>query len=144
MDSALLAKLETGKLCVCPTCDQTVKVYPRRVHAKMLKGLQILSTFPDGLTHKEWIKHITWSGDYAKLSYWGLIERNKSTKVWHVTERGHAFLRGELKIPTFANVYNKAVRWFSGPEIDVYECRAHFDLDELMNPNTITNKGVSR
>jgi hypothetical protein len=136
MEQVIRDILASGKAGTCPCCDQTVKLYPRRIYANMLRFLRQLSQAPQGLTPKQAYLSPAYSGDYAKLSYWGLIEQDKE-QVWHITDVGEGFLAGRVMIASHAIVYNGEVQGFSKNLVSIDDCREMFDLDELLNPRTI-------
>jgi hypothetical protein len=57
------------------------------------------------------LNHI--AGDHAKLRYWGLIEEEPVRRDdggragwWQITDRGEQFVRGTLKVPKYALIFD--------------------------------------
>ncbi len=134
----LFTKIKLGEKSVCECCDQTAKMYSRSIYSTMLRALFLLSRSPCGIIHKDFLNHAMHSGDYAKLAYWELAERDAATTVWTITELGQQFLRGEVAVPKYSYVYNGEIQYFSKEKVTVDDCRKKFKLDEVMNPLNVT------
>ena len=140
----------------CPCCSQTVKLYKRGLNGPMAVMLILLHKMNDG-THwtyvGDWRKAAAvkfdnnmdfGGGDYGKLLYWGLVEKqplqpgmnNKSSGQWKMTPKGRDFVLGRTdldKVPSHALVYNGEVVGFSDTEVTIQECLGtRFDYSELM------------
>ena len=134
--------------CHCPLCGQFVKVYKRKITSTMAR--QLLQFYKLTLRGKQWIHTreavfdgSSGAGDFAKLSYWGLIEARphepgnegkKTSGYWRITERGVQFCLGQMKVPLHAYVYNHKVLEFSPESTDITEALTEkFDYRELMD-----------
>jgi hypothetical protein len=109
--------LQTNKEkgCICPCCGQNVKIYKHLMNAK--KALYLIKIYKATL-QGNWCNVMQIAkadnGDYAKLRFWGLIEESKeiptedvkSNGLWRITRKGIQFVRGELRIPKYARVYD--------------------------------------
>lgn len=144
----------------CPCCDQWVQLYEREIHGSMARVLIILHRHflrenPMWIHVPSFLEDLSVQlgaavrgGDWAKLRYWGLIEEKpKETKpakrkdgskrvgFYRVTEKGHAFAKGEIKVPRAALVYNERHLGFSADrEVSIVDCLGkEFNYDELMS-----------
>ncbi len=81
-------------------------------------------------------------GEFAKLSYWGFIEKKANTDrkkahsgVWRITERGQKFITGELaNVAKYCHTYNAQVMGYSEERTTITQALGNgFDFDELMN-----------
>lgn len=134
--------LDSGTTCPC--CGQTCKLYARSIHTDMAKWLIYLV--------KEFERTATWvdvktsavrGGDYAKLVYWGLIERQSDyyriqsatagrTGLWKPTETGVLFARGEISTNKYAYVFDDTVYRYSAETITIHEALGReFSFDEV-------------
>jgi hypothetical protein len=126
----------------CPCCKQFVKEYKRIIHSAMAKGLITLYRRGRGYYHLEEIGLTrTEHGDFAKLAYWGLIERDEnddeSTKRtsgrWRITDRGVQFTLGNIEVIKYAHVYNGKILKLSGDNVDIFNrLGKKFDYSKLM------------
>jgi hypothetical protein len=97
----------------CPCCTQLTKVYRRPLNAAMAYGLiRAYRQVNRELFHMPTVlNHI--AGDHAKLRYWGLIEEEPVRRDdggragwWQITDRGEQFVRGTLKVPKYALIFD--------------------------------------
>ena len=76
----------------CPCCNQTVKLYKRKLNSSMALGLIMISLKHNGVNTSNWFHlenyfkdlpvHSTVRGDIPKLRHWGLIESfNRIRKI---------------------------------------------------------------
>lgn len=97
---------------------------------------------PSYLTQMSAMGSAARGGDWVKLRYWGLIEgkkgerKDKSKRVglYKITEEGHKFAKGEIKIPKYARIYNKKFLGFVVKETtSIQECLdTEFNYEDLM------------
>jgi len=109
----------------CPVCHQTCKVYYRQIYetnAKWLIEFNGLSkTRTEEYIHVSDVQGLP-NGDYAKLRYWGLIERAESKRGngWYrILPWGRMYAEGEATIPLYAAVHNNKLLGFDGPLVDI-------------------------
>lgn len=142
-----------GKGTKCGACEQNVKGYRRQVYDAMAVGLIYLHRWHETKGYRDgWCKmpdlhsRIPRSarfhgGDFAKLVYWGLIEKlkgkrpdgSKRTGFYRLTDAGLAFVLGKSTIQQYALVYNAKLRAFEGPLITIYDAlTTNFDYAQLM------------
>ena len=124
----------TGDAKACPACEQTVKVYPRRITSLMIRNLAQIVATPDGVRSVD--LQFCKGGDHAKLRYWALVlyEPNDETVRWYPTELGRDWLLGKAKVPEIAYVYNGEAVSYSETMVGVRDrLNKHFDYDELMS-----------
>jgi hypothetical protein len=124
----------------CPLCDQRAQLYRRAINARMVAALVAL--YRAG-AHDDWVHLPTLvpnSGDPAKLRYWGLIAEELITRpdggragYYRVTDRGVAFLRGQLTVDRWALVYDGRCLGMEGEQVSIRDCSPKgFDLDDLL------------
>lgn len=124
----------------CPACTQHVKVYRRKVNSGMARSLIAMFV----IAGTDWVHVPTKIGarsrEEGKLAYWGLVEESPDPRDdggragwWRVTDRGKAFVLGQITIPTYARVYNGRVLNFDGAYVDIKTALGtKFNYDDLM------------
>lgn len=125
----------------CPACQQTVKVYRRKVNAGMARSL-ILMYRAGGL---DWVHLPTQIGsrsrEEGKLAYWGLVEEQTSPRedggragYWRVTRLGELFIQNGMTIPKYARVYNgRCLSLDPTEQVSIQEALGdRFNYNELM------------
>jgi hypothetical protein len=137
---------------LCPLCRQLVKVYEREITSTMAYTLILLHQHflkkpdwlhvPTFLTEKSKVGSAVRGGDWAKLRYWGLIEEQVGKRAdgsnragfYKMTEKGHQFARGDVKVPKSVYLYNDRVLGFDPVNlVGVQECLGkEFDYNVLM------------
>lgn len=125
----------------CPCCTQRAQVYKRQIHASMARELiKAYRIVTPGSFFRAFDVRQHSAGDFAKLSYWGLIEEEKARREdggrsgwWCVTSKGEAFIRGHIVVPKICRVYNGKALGFREPLISIRDALGkRFDYDELM------------
>lgn len=139
----LLAHVDDG--AACPLCTQFAKVYRRSITSGMARNLI-------GLYRAEgraWA-HITTvmlaekmhPGDFAKVRYWGLLEKDEGRREdgarhngwWRITAEGEAYVRGVHSVPRWARIYDSRCLELVGPLVDIkHALRNRFDYWALMH-----------
>ena len=135
----------------CPHCNQYVKLYKRKITSSMAYALILIQKYFDN-NDEEWL-HVTnylsklniptavKGGDFAKLMHWKLLIKMKETRddgsdrvgYWKVTQKGKDFIKGNVKVPKFAGIYNQKFYGFSGDLISIKDALGtKFKYDELM------------
>lgn len=130
----------------CPCCGQFVKVYRRTITSTMAR--QLLTAY-----HKHGAKvwfhtrtvvlaDASGAGDFSKLEYWGLIERQahvqgedgkRSSGMWRITSIGREWALNRTMVPMYTLVYNDQVLGQEGSLIDVHHALGKkFDYREIM------------
>ena len=142
----------TAKGAQCPCCHQRVQFYKRTLTSTMAYTLIILERH--FRTNSDWLhvpkylsavgaKEASRGGDYAKLRDWGLIEPkpgkrdddSSRTGYWKITERGRAFVRGEIRVHKIIEMYNQKPtgRGVSDETVSIQEALGvNFDYSKLM------------
>lgn len=101
----------------CRYCNHTVREYPHKLNKSLVGALiafyrRIVLTKADvaldsiGLTHSQ-------QANWQKLQYFGLITRDGDTErvnKWSITNKGVAFLKGEIMVLDRVNTFNMEVR----------------------------------
>jgi hypothetical protein len=139
----------------CPCCDRLAKVYRRSINGSslpFLKGLYVLDHrfraegregvyFKSG---KEGEKElITAGGDYSKMEWWGLIERERVQRkdgswrsgYWRITLNGRRFLEKTISVPRYVYEYDgkplnpqpEGIKFVTIDELD-----PEFNLQEIL------------
>ncbi len=139
----------TMKPCKCPTCGQTVKLYPRKLSSALaLFLIDIYNLTIHREVENRWVcvsrdmidkssHHV--SKDYSKLRFWGLLQSNlKDPKRWRITSAGIAFVEGKMVTPEKAFVYNNYCVRLSASTTDIKTALgSKFDIKELMSDRRI-------
>jgi len=135
---------QLGEGVTCPCCGRFGKIYKHKLNTgmarilidlvKMKRGdefidIRILKSFVPG------------SGDYAYLRFWGLIEQapnnlisKRSSGLWRATEKGIAFARGQIQVPSHIFVFDNQPEGFSDTLTDIQTALGErFDYRELMS-----------
>jgi hypothetical protein len=151
-----MLKERAMKGAICPCCRQEVKMYTREITSTMAYTLILLHRHfsvdkswlhvPKFLSQMSAIGSAVRGGDFAKLRYWGLLEAKQDEKkadkrkdgskrvgFYRMTDKGHQFVKGEIKIPTAALVYNGKHFGFTPGEVTIQEALGkEFNYNDLM------------
>ena len=128
----------------CPCCGKHGQIYRRKFNSVMARSLIILyKAGPNfewiNLIHEAAKTHGQVIGDYGKLEWWGLAEREESddgvaTGRYRLTQKGLDFLFNRIEITSHAREYRSNVREFIGGKINIRKAIGdHFDYHELMS-----------
>jgi hypothetical protein len=89
---------QSGHYVQCPCCKKKYnEIYKRHLYKAIVQGL---SNLYHGRGSTSSI------GDFAKLRYWGFIERDKTKKRWKITEKGKNFIQGQISVPKTVFIQN--------------------------------------
>jgi hypothetical protein len=109
----------------CPVCHQTCKVYLRQIYEANAKWLiefnGLGKTRDDPWIHVSEVQGLP-NGDYAKLRYWGLIEKSSGTRgngKYRILPWGVMYAEGKATLPLYAAVHNNKLLGFDGPLVDI-------------------------
>jgi len=127
---------------ICPCCNQSVKLYKRKLTSSMARSLItlfLLNKSKEGYYHTSSL-HNSGGGDFTKLKYWDLIEEmknedkaKKSSGSWKITEKGKSFVTGNIPLQEKVKLYNNKFWGFYGEEISIVTALNNkFDYVELM------------
>jgi len=140
----LLAHLVEGTTCPC--CGQFVKRYRRALNSAMARALVLLYRHLKANPGLEWvhtqsflIAQQAYTGDFAKLRYWGLVEPQVGVRddgsarvgLYRVTPLGEAFVRGTAHVMKYVYLYNDEV--LARPKDDNEQISIHAALGERFN-----------
>lgn len=135
---------------ICPCCDQNVFMYKRSISKPMAQALVLFYTYD--LKHPGQYMHfpseslkangkLGQGGDWAKLVWWDLIERDDGlrdddsdrTGKARITTAGREFVAGTLRVPKYTLSYNKKLCSFVfGQMIDIHDAmKEPFDYRTL-------------
>lgn len=132
--------------CICPCCNQLVKLYKRKLHSGMAITLcRIYKESTDWIAVEEFLRNNKYpSGhDWALLRYWNLIEdkeknenedeEKKCSGYWKITESGKLFVENKLRVKKYILVYNQTFYGYDGTDINVLDAlSSKFNYSELM------------
>ena len=140
---------ETG--CICPACNQNVKMYKRKLSASMAftlikiwKYLNETGTCNGFLKYQYILDEIGIStaqrADWQKLVYFKVLEQKTTERgspesgKYRITDIGIKFLKGERNLPDHCKVYNGKVYGYAMEQINIKQAlRNKFNYDDLMN-----------
>ena len=140
----LLLHLEEGAKCY--VCNQNVKLYKRKIHRTMARGLLALYKAEKSNPNTKY-HHITdfapttdLSADFSKLRHFGLVEEMPNTDVhkhtsgyWKITPLGYEFIYLETKVRAYVKVYNKKVLGIASKFVDIKDVLGNkYSYAELM------------
>lgn len=136
---------------ICPCCRQLVKLYHRPITGAMAYVLILLHRHflkapgwlhvPKYLTDMSKMGSAVRGGDWAKLRYWGLLEekpedrKDESNRAgfYRMTEKGHQFAKGEIKVAKAVLLYNDRFLGFAPGEVSIQDCLGkEFSYVDLM------------
>lgn len=135
---ALMMEKADGAGDGCPVCGQFVKMYRRHIYHSMVVDWLELMNRAESRTFSSQGKAVRRAagGDLLKLRFWDLIEADPdSVGIWHTTDKGVAFLRGEIRVPKVALIYNSEFYGYENETetVGVRDClKDKFDLDKAM------------
>lgn len=127
----------------CPLCTQLAKVYRRRVHASMARGL--IQLYRAGAArdyvHAPTATKRDANVETAKLVYWGLTEEAPGKREdggrpgWYrLTPLGIAFVEGTGTVRKYAHIYDNRVLRMSGDPVTIHDALGKkFNYRELMD-----------
>lgn len=147
LEKAKVMAKAADKGCVCPVCDQFVKVYKRKINSSMAAAL-VNSYHHYGAKNDFTLKSVanrmglTSTGDFAKLRHFGLIQEvpcdpmdksRKSSGRWFITDVGRLFAIGAGYVPAYVVLYNGKKIDEADSVIGIREALNNkFDYSELM------------
>ncbi len=131
--------LDNGKMNRCPSCNQKVKLYPRKITQQMALQLCHLYDNRNSWVPSTDLRAVTDNSnlDYSKLRFWELATSRKD-HTWKITNEGIAFVEGRGDVPKMTFVFNNEVVAFSSDNVSFVEVLPEqFDLNELLDPDTV-------
>jgi hypothetical protein len=136
---------------VCPCCEQFAKVYKRKLNGAMAASLVLIARHfkhsTEWLHVENYLKELpgipaSLRGDFAKLRYWGLIERMEGERedgsnrvgYYRITPLGKDFVEGRVKVPGHVYLFNSECIGHSDETLHIGEALGTaFDYAELMS-----------
>jgi len=122
--SHLKTNLDNGLSCPC--CGQYARRYKRSLYRGYVHWLiwliQEIGVGKGWADVRSTPPHLARNGDYAKLQWWGFVEsQGKRSRMWRPTQEGLAFVKGSLRAPKYAFVYDNVVEGYSTESVSVME-----------------------
>lgn len=135
--------------CICPVCEQVAKIYKRNIYStpcRDLIKLYRLQKKGDPAVYYHYTKFLSnASGDFAKLTYWGLVEKKplevtdedkKSSGYWRMLPKGILFVENKIKVPKYIFIYDTKLVGLAtnDNEVSIFDALGKkFNYSELMN-----------
>lgn len=136
--------------CICPACNQHVKLYKRQLSSTMA---YCMIMFVKHVRNNQMYGFIDFNkilndlkltpaqrADWQKLAYFKLITPETTTKgdpksgFYRIHENGFDFVEKGLNIPKHCNVYNGKVMGYSIEQTDIKKAlKNKFNYEDLMN-----------
>lgn len=127
----------------CPCCGRFVKLYKRKLNSNQAAALCVMYSWHrrNGWDAEFDTRHLLRAGhrldaDFAKLRFWGLIERTERSRRYRITDKGRAFVEGNLSVTRHVYLYDDKPVGRANPDPARTTIRDalgdHFDYDELM------------
>jgi hypothetical protein len=137
----------------CPCCGQLCKVYRRSITRSMAKVMVAMydanRAEPTGWRNIPELLRLTpylrgpasQGGDWGKLVYWGLVERweedrgdgSRRCGQARLTDLGLRFLRRQITVRRYANVYDGECIGLTGPDVGIEDSLPRdFNFQEIL------------
>lgn len=126
----------------CPCCSQLAKIYKRKIHAGMARGL--IAAYRNGggnrFVHAPSLVPDYQNTDFARLVLWALVEEEPSKREdggrpgWYrLTARGIAWVRDAEPLHKYVLTFNNSVFRREGPMVTIRDALgSKFNYEELM------------
>lgn len=129
----------------CPCCDQFAKLYRRPLNTTMAASLiwlyhashqgRIFVHVPSSAPRR-----VVKTNQLCTVAHWGLIvsrgtddDAKRASGYWRITEKGAAFVRGEILVPARVHLYAGQVEGWSEARVDIWAALGtRFDYADLM------------
>lgn len=100
-----------SKAYECPQCGRFSAEYHFVLNRGLVKALGRLHDFGGSAVIGELGLSNSQYGNFAKLAYWGLMEKRgtKLDRTWYLTQRGKLFIAGRIKVPKGLRVFGRKV-----------------------------------
>lgn len=109
----------------CPCCRRTARMRVGHISASMARS--VLKAYEAGPREPFQCRQVDardQNGDYAKLRFWGLIERAGKKGWWRLTALGRSFARGDVEVPGQVLTYNRRLYAVLGDPVSIADCLA--------------------
>lgn len=136
-------RLHSGDSLDCPCCGRYAQIYRRKITSTM--AAQIIEFYKAGGADRyvhlsKVVGNRSGAGDFSKLHHWGLIVEmanddpaKKSSGLWQITHDGVMFLRNNLSVAAWLDIYNGRVVGIADETVKISQCfKQHFHYQELM------------
>ena len=90
----------------CECCGQTTKEYKHKLSRQL--GESLIQFFKYGGRAKLKDLHLNYSKrtNFQKLRYFGLVENDRKTGIWTLTDKGEQFVRATIRVQEFVWTWN--------------------------------------
>lgn len=135
--------------CICPCCNQIIKVYKRALNSVMSRCLIRLYVIDKNNNKYHHVKKIvsgisdTGTNDFSKLKYYGFIEeqpkdssntKTRTSGFWRITEKGRLFVENKTSAESHIYLCNASLLGFSETKTSIIESLGKkFNYNELMS-----------
>lgn len=134
----------------CPCCTQEVRMYRRKIYGTQAAALiNFYRKFDHNSYHhkselaskRDSAPTFFGSGEFAKLSLWGLIEEKikddssdkRTSGYWKITQKGIDFVHGKLSVPKYIRTFNSHTYGSVGENVYIQDCLGEkFSYQDLM------------
>lgn len=143
-DAAVALWMARDEGARCPCCGQLAKRYRRALNRGMASSL--IKFYREAGTDWAYKPDVlrgfgSAARDETCLRFWDLFEEDVEPRPdggrrgwWRVTEHGEAFIKGRVKVPKYALIYDGECEGLVGPEVGVRDCLATaIDLESLLH-----------
>lgn len=147
---SIYTEKELRKGLKCPCCDKNFKVSRRKINLTMLQYLKAIY-YEMNNKNDGWVKasririHAKadssgetdkkiQTGDYKRLSIWGLVEVRPNPTMVRITQKGIDFLQGITTVREAAWIENNKDKFieFAGGDVNVYDVAGtSFNINEI-------------
>lgn len=133
--------LEDGRSCPC--CGQFSRIYVRKMHATIARGLiRLVRTWErrPGWVHVRELGLTAW-GDFAKLMHWGMTiqkekekgDKSRTSGLWQPAQKGVRVVHNQEKFWSHIMLYDGRFLGFAGEQITIIDALGEkFDYEEVM------------
>lgn len=134
--------------CICPCCNQILKVYKRALNSVMSRCLIRLYWLDNNDKNYHHVKKIvegisdTGTNDFSKLKHYSLIEempkdlsntKTRTSGFWKITEKGRLYVENKISVESHIYLCNASLLGFSTTQTNIIESIGKkFNYQELM------------
>ena len=130
--------------CTCPCCGQKAKVWKKTIISTSAADLiRLVNMYQGTALHYDQFATVKKDRNFSQLVLRGLIKAEdnddsskRSSGMWHPTERGIRFARGEIRIQKYVLTYNNKKIGVEGAYVRIEDVLGKkFNYEELIDDN---------